>query len=54
MGVFPNLEAHMLTSAVLEQKLRNYSALTKGDTILFIYNKKEYFLQVTVFHMEPL
>jgi ubiquitin fusion degradation protein 1 len=32
--------------AVLEQKLRNYSALTEGDTILFLYNKKEYFLQV--------
>lgn len=32
--------------AVLEQKLRQYSALTKGDIILFRYNKKDFYLEV--------
>jgi len=32
--------------AVLEQTLRKYAALTRGDMIFIRYNKKEYYLQV--------
>jgi len=32
--------------AVLEQKLRGYSVLTKGDIVLFRYNNKDFYLEV--------
>jgi ubiquitin fusion degradation protein 1 len=33
--------------AVLEQKLRNFSCLTKGDTIMINYNNQNYLIDIT-------
>ena len=39
--------------AVLEQSLRNFSALTKGETFRILYNKRKYDIGVSFHIMSP-
>lgn len=42
----PWLNTRLFAQAVLENTLRGFSALTKGETIRIMYNKKEYDIDV--------